>query len=47
MEDFEAMVTMVERRMLSSLIFLTQAGKLEMVKFVLSSLPTYHLTILN
>jgi hypothetical protein len=41
MKDFEAMVTRVERRMLSTSIFITQVGKLEIVKSALSSLSIY------
>jgi hypothetical protein len=47
LEDFEAMVSRVERRMISTSIFLTEEGKLEMVKSVISSMPTYYMTILK
>jgi hypothetical protein len=46
-EHFEGMVQRVERRLISTSIFLTQAGKLELVKSVTSSLPTYFMTMLK
>jgi hypothetical protein len=46
-ELFEAMVNRVERRLIFTSIFLTQAGKLELVNSVLSSLPIYFMTTLK
>jgi hypothetical protein len=40
-EHFEVMVHRVERRLISTSMFLSQADKLELDKSVLSSLPTY------
>jgi hypothetical protein len=45
LKDFEAMVSRVES--VISSIFLTEEGKLEMVKSVISSMPTYYMTILK
>jgi hypothetical protein len=41
------MASRVEIRMINTSIFLTQAGKLEMVKSVLSSMPTYYMTTMK
>jgi hypothetical protein len=46
-ELFEAMANRVERRLISTSIFLTQVGKLELVNSVLSSLPIYFMTTLK
>jgi hypothetical protein len=46
-EHFEVPVHTVARRLIFIVIFLTQAGKLELVKFELSSLPTYYMTTLK
>jgi hypothetical protein len=40
-EDFLPLVQRIERRLLSTSMFLNQAGKLEMVNSVLSALPTF------
>jgi hypothetical protein len=45
-EHFEVMVHRVERRLISTSMFLSQADKLELDKSVLSSLPTYFLITL-
>jgi hypothetical protein len=41
------MASRVEIRMINTSIFLTQAEKLEMVKSVLSSMPTYYMTTMK
>jgi hypothetical protein len=46
-EHFEALVHRVARRLMSTVIFLTQARKLELVKSELSTLPTYYMTTLK
>jgi hypothetical protein len=42
-QDCLPLVTRVERRLISTLIFLSQGGKLQMVNSVLSSLPTFYM----
>lgn len=46
-EDFIPLAQRIERRLISTSIFLTQAGKLEMVTTILSSLPTYYMCTLK
>lgn len=45
--DFFPIVQRIECRLLVVLQFVTQAGKLEMVNTVLSSLPTFYASTLN
>lgn len=45
-EDFLPLVNKCERRLISTSIFLSQAGKLEITNAVLTGLPTLHLCIL-
>jgi hypothetical protein len=42
-EDFLTLVQRIERRLSSTSNFLTQAGRLEMVKSIFSSLPTFYM----
>jgi hypothetical protein len=42
-EDFLPLVQRIERRLLSTSMFLNHAGRLEMVNSVLSALPIYHM----
>ncbi|KAL6596863.1 hypothetical protein ACP70R_046997 [Stipagrostis hirtigluma subsp. patula] len=46
-EDFLPLVQRVERRLVGTSLFLSQAGKLEMVNSVLSALPTYYMCTLK
>jgi hypothetical protein len=46
-EDFFPLVQRMERRLVSTSNFLTQAGKLEMVNSVLSALPTFFMSTLK
>jgi hypothetical protein len=46
-ENFLPLVQRIERRLSSTSNFLTQAGRLEMVNSVFSSLPTYFLSIVE
>jgi hypothetical protein len=41
-KDFLPLVQKVERRLASTSTFLSQAGKLELVNSIISSLATYH-----
>jgi len=43
-DDFLPMVTRCERRLCNTSLFLTQAGKLQMVNAVFTSLPTYYMS---
>lgn len=45
--DFMPMVERIERRLTSTTIFLSQSGKLEMVKSIFSFLPTYYICTLK
>jgi hypothetical protein len=40
-EDYKPLMDKTERRLTSTSAFLTQAGRLQLVNFVLSSMPTY------
>jgi hypothetical protein len=42
-EDFLPLIQRIEKRLLSTSMFLNQAGRLEMVNSVLSALPTYYM----
>jgi hypothetical protein len=42
-EDFLPLIQRIERRLLSTSMFLNQAGRLEMVNSVLSALPTFYM----
>lgn len=46
-DDFIPLVQRIERRLISTSIFLSHAGKLEMVKTVMSSLPTFYMCTLK
>jgi hypothetical protein len=46
-EDFLPLVQRIERRLVSTSNFLTQAGKLEIVNLVLSALPTFFMSTLK
>jgi len=46
-EDFLPVVQRIERRLLATSLFLTQADKLEMVNTVLTALPTYYMSTLK
>jgi hypothetical protein len=46
-EHFDGLVLRAERRLFSTGIFLTQAGKLELVRSFLSSLPTYFMSTIK
>jgi hypothetical protein len=46
-QEFLPLVHRVERRLISTAMFLTQGGKLHMVKSVLSSLPTFFMSTLK
>jgi hypothetical protein len=45
-EDFLPLVTECERRLISTSMFLSQAGKLEITNVVLTALVTFHLCAL-
>jgi hypothetical protein len=47
LDDFLPMVHKVEKRLTCTSLFLSQAGKLEMVNSVLSALPTYYMCTLK
>jgi hypothetical protein len=40
-DDFFPLIQRIEKRLLSTSIFLNQAGRIEMVNAVLSALPTF------
>jgi hypothetical protein len=46
-EDFFSLVQIIERRLVSTSNFLTQAGKLEMVNSVLSAVPTFFMSTIK
>jgi hypothetical protein len=46
-EDMLPLVQRIERRLVSTSNFLNQAGRLEMVNSVLSSLATFYMTIIK
>ena len=46
-DDFLPLVHRIERRLIATSLFLTQAGKLEMVNSVLSALPTFYMCTLK
>jgi hypothetical protein len=46
-EDMLPLVLRIERRLVSTLNFLTHAGRLEMVNSMLSSLPIYYMSIIK
>jgi hypothetical protein len=46
-ESFLPIVMRIERRLTSTSNFLTLAGRLEMVNLVLSSLPTYFMSVME
>jgi hypothetical protein len=47
MEDMLPFVQIIERRLVSTSNYINQADKLEMVNSVLSSLPTFYMTIIK
>jgi hypothetical protein len=46
-QEYLPLVHRVERRLISTAMFLRQGGKLLMVTFVLSSLPTFHMSVIK
>jgi hypothetical protein len=46
-KDYAPLIYRVERRMSASSLFLSYAGKLQLVNSVLSSLPTYYMCSLK
>jgi hypothetical protein len=46
-EDFLPLVTRCERRLISTSIYLSQAGKLQMTNTIFSALPTFYLCTVN
>lgn len=46
MENFLSLVSKCERRLASTSMFLSQAGRLEITNAVLTALPTFHLSAL-
>jgi hypothetical protein len=46
-DDFLPLVTRCERRLVSTSLFLSQAGKLQMTNVVFTSLPTYYMCTFN
>jgi hypothetical protein len=46
-EEFLPFVTKCERRLVSTSMFLSQAGKLEITNTILTALPTFHLCALD
>jgi hypothetical protein len=46
-DDMLHLVLIIERRLVSTLNFLTQVGRLEMVSSVLSSLPTFYMSTIK
>jgi hypothetical protein len=47
LEAFLPLIQKIERRLASTAIFLSQAGRLQMVNAVFSSLPTYYICTLK
>jgi hypothetical protein len=43
-DDFMPLITRYEKRLVSTSLFLSQAGKLQMVNSVFSSLPTFYMS---